>query len=447
MKSAFLITAPHSGSGKTTLSLGISRFLARRGSKVQAFKVGPDYIDSSLLSKASLNDVYNIDRLLMKDSDIKRYFYKAICRNDVAIVEGVMGLFDSFDSINFYGSSADIAIELNLPILLVINAAPSLTYYTMIIKGIEGILKNYHTKIGLVINMVKKNSIDERIANSIEYHTGGKLLGFLPEDEDIKIFSRHLGLITGEEIGDEILDKLSDSVCLHIDMGELLNYFSYENQDMEYCDIEKTVYKKDKICRIAKDRAFNFYYKNNLDMIENYGYNIKYFSPLNNEEVLDADLIYLGGGYPEIYAEDLGRNFLTINSLRKNLLNGVPIFAECGGFIYLGKDVWIDGKKYPMAGIFDISFEMTKNLQMLGYVSVEFQESNCFFNSDEQYYGHQFRYSRIKESDEYWVTKVKKLGKDIEFMDGAFKNRCFGSYTHFNFSSANILERLSGVRL
>lgn len=444
MKSAFMVAAPHSGSGKTTLSLGISRALTMKGLKVQGFKVGPDYIDSSILARATFNDVYNLDRVLIKDDDLRRYFYNGIFLNDVAIVEGVMGFFDSFDTINFFGSSYDLSKELNLPILFVINSLPSLTYYSMLIKGMEALLKDFDAKIGVVINKVKKNYIDERVAPSLRYHTGAELLGILPENEKIKIPSRHLGLFGGFEIDDTFIDTLAHWISSNLNLDDILSYFSYDLKEEWEGDRLPQKKRKDKRCFIAKDNAFSFYYKNNLDIIESYGYEIRYFSPLNNYEIDNADLVYIGGGYPEMYASELSKSYYTIESLKKLLLEGVPIFAECGGFIYLGRGIQIDEKRYPMAGLFDVSFEMTKELKMLGYVTLELNKESNFFYSGRGYYGHQFRYSKIKDLNEPLVSVVRRLGKDTEFMDGILRENCFGSYTHFNFSTTNIFEKLFG---
>lgn len=440
-----MIIAPHSGSGKTTLSLGLSRAFTNSGFDVQPFKVGPDYIDSSILSKAAKKDCYNLDAILMKENDLLKYFQKGVINSDITIVEGVMGALDSFDVINFSGSSIDIARKLNIPLLITINNAPSLTYYTLIIKGLISLLKNYDTKIGVIINKTKSNNFDDRIAQSIKYHTGAELLGVLPDNKDIAIPSRHLGLFTADEIQEDILEKLSYFIKEHINITQLAEYFRYN--DTKYKDFTNNTQKsKERVCHIALDRAFSFYYRNNLEILEEKGFELRYFSPLNDDEIHDTDFIYLGGGYPELFAEKLSENRNTMESLKKHVSKGTPIFAECGGFIYLGKSININGKIHQLSGIFDLHFEMKEHLQMLGYVSSTFERDNIFFSKDKQYLGHQFRYSKIEKGSEDFVASVERLGKDVAFSDGCLKNNCFGSYTHFNFSTSDILEKICEVR-
>ncbi|MCX8085118.1 MAG: cobyrinate a,c-diamide synthase [Calditerrivibrio sp.] len=440
MKSAFMIVAPHTSSGKTTLSLGLARNIAKKGLSVQPYKVGPDYIDTALLSKAASNEAYNLDNILMKDEDITKYLTYGIAKNDVVIVEGVMGFFDSYDPCNFSGSSYDIALKTDLPLLVTINYSPSLTYYTLIIKGIQSFYKQNPPKIGVIINKATSPKMDERIAQSLKYHTGAELLGVLPEDEKIKIPKRHLGLLSAWEGLEDLLNNLSNYLQSHLDMEDIMEYFRIDSISYDYPSSEKN--KPKKRCLVAKDDAFFFYYKNNFDLLKEHGYEISAFSPLNDEEIPDTELIYIGGGYPELFADKLSKNRTTIASLKKHLKRQTPIYAECGGFIYLGNSLKIDDTHYPMAGLFNIDFEMTRSLQCLGYVNVSFDQSSCFFEKGRVYIGHQFRYSKIAHHNEKLIATVDRLGKKVTFQDGCTKGNCFGSYTHFNFSKANILEKI-----
>ncbi len=448
MKSAFIITAPHSGCGKTTFAVSIVRALVKRDKKVQTYKVGPDYIDTSLLSKACGKDTYNLDRVLMKEEDIKKYFFKGLMQNDIAVVEGVMGLFDSYDTINFIGSSAHISKMLNLPILLLINYVPSLTYFTALIKGIEMLMKNYDCKIGVIINKAK-NLKDERISQSLAHHTGAKLLGVIPEDNRLFIQKRHLGLINDDENFEDHLDAMAEFIEDNIVLEELLNFFIYDiDINSASLDFKCQPRSKDlsfksssKICLIARDKAFSFYYKNNLDILEEEGYSLQYFSPLSNEPVKEAHFIYIGGGYPELYAHLLSKSFETKETLIKAVKEGLPILAECGGFIYLSKSLWIDSQNFPMGGIFDVDIEFCNTLQRLGYVKISINDPRF---SEKTYIGHQFRYSKIRQNREPLICKVKLLGKAESFHDGCLQRRCFGSFTHFNFSGAKIFRDLKG---
>ncbi len=448
MKSAFIITAPHSGCGKTTFAVSIVRALVKRGKKVQTYKVGPDYIDTSLLSKASGKDTYNLDRVLMKEEDIRKYFLKGLVQNDVAVVEGVMGLFDSYDTIDFTGSSAHISKILNLPILLLINYVPSLTYFTALIKGIEMLMKNYTCKIGVIIN--KANNLrEERISQSLAYHTGAKLLGVIPEYKGLFIPQRHLGLVNDDENFEDHLDTMAEFIEDNLVLEELLNFFIYDTEiTSASLAFNSQTYSKDrsfksspKICLIARDKAFSFYYKNNLDILEEEGYILGYFSPLRNEPVREAHFIYIGGGYPELYAHLLSKSFETKETLIKAVKEGVPVLAECGGFIYLSKSLWIDSQNFPMVGIFNVDIEFCNTLQKLGYVKISINDSRF---REKTYLGHQFRYSKIRQNREPLVSKVELLGKSESFQDGCLQRRCFGSFTHFNFSGAEIFRDLKG---
>ncbi|AEA34553.1 cobyrinate a,c-diamide synthase [Hippea maritima] len=428
MKKSFLIAADRSNSGKTTITLGILSFLKKHNLSVAGFKCGPDYIDTLHLTRVSGSPAYNLDTIFETPQELKTTFSLAMNNVDVGVVEGVMGYFDGIDYATFKGSSYEVASILNLPVFLVLDVSGSSYSVASIVKGIVGLSKN--AKVGgVILNNVASPLHESMVKSSIEYHTGIQVVGALKKGELPSLPSRHLGVYTALEVDDDFYDDLAKRVGLSVDIDRIIDVSNYQS---DTAVIYKTKEQpKNKKAFVAFDEAFSFYYQHNLDYLAKLGYEVCFFSPMKDEAVDGADFVYLGGGYPELYADRLSSSKNTINSIVEYVNSDKPMLAECGGMIYLTKGIAKDGRFFDFCGVFDAACEMTKKREALGYVSVE--GLGLRFSG----IGHEFHYSRLRSVNEPYAFKIKKLTTKSEYLDGFVKNRTISSYTHFYFSSKN----------
>ncbi len=428
----FLIAADKSGSGKTTITTGIIYSLKKSGYKIAPFKCGPDYIDTLHLSKASGNKANNLDTVLLKEKELKNIFNKACSGKDIAIAEGVMGLFDGIGYKNFHGSSYEVASLLNLPIILIVNASSASFSIAATIKGFEHLCNNANIA-GVILNNVASENHKKLLVNSIDSHTKVKVIGSIPKQKEKILNSRHLGIKTAFEISENYFEKCSNLVKQHVDLDFLKN-LQIKNTVLENSYNEKC-HKKEKKCYVAYDEAFNFYYQANFDRIKSLGYEIIFFSPLKNETADNADFIYLGGGYPEIYAKQLSKNKKFLNSIKTHFEKNKPMIAECGGMMVLTKGIHMGNNFYEMTGIFDSETIMTEKRQALGYVKAELD--------GKEFIGHEFHYSKLVNNKENLILNITKITTGKKTNDGFFKKKTLATYVHFHFmSKPSILDKI-----
>ncbi len=423
-KKAFLIASDKSNSGKTTITTGIISALKKRGFSIAPFKCGPDYIDTFHLSRAAGCPAYNLDTIFENEIELRETFTHALRDKSIGVVEGVMGYFDGVHYKNFKGSSYEVASILGLPVLLVVDVWSSSFSAAALIKGIVDLSKNAQIK-GVILNNVASEAHGEMVSKAVEYHTGTKVLGVVKRNELLALPSRHLGVYTAIEVEDSFYQRLGEAVSRSIDLDTILELSDVDIKETQI----KIPPKPFKSAFIAFDKAFNFYYQHNIDVLAKLGFEIKYFSPLNNETVDNADFVYLGGGYPELFAERLSNSKSTMESIRDHINEGKPLLAECGGMIYLTKGLFKEGKFFDLGGIFDAKCEMTDHIEALGYVFAEGLEFEI------EGVGHQFRYSRLIDVREPFALRIKRVDSNKEFFDGFIKNKAVAGYTHFYFSS------------
>jgi cobyrinic acid a,c-diamide synthase len=409
MKSQFLLAAAHSGAGKTTVMLGLLRALRNRGYRVQPYKCGPDFIDPIHHYTAAGRNSINLDQYMMSDAHIRNLYTRYNADVDVSITEGVMGLFDG--SVKRAGSSADLAKLLELPVILVLNAKAMAYSAAAILYG----LKNFDPAVriaGVLFNFVDTTG-HYRLLQEACADVGVRALGYLPANAALRIPSRHLGLETGEE--STAIESAADHLEKHVDLEALLGATRIDEGlgdgglignarggGSETTGGNETpgpgAARKDKTVLIGRDSAFHFLYPENIRRLEGWG-NVHYFSPLEATGLpVRPDLIYLPGGYPELYLEQLAGNRSLLEQLRTYASCGGKILAECGGMMYLGRNIIGEtGQSYPMAGILGISTGMEHKKLSLGYRTAILPGGTVR--------GHEFHYSQ-------YVGRDGILGRD-----------------------------------
>lgn len=416
MKS-LMITGPASGAGKTLVSLGITRALKNRGKDVRAFKTGPDFLDGKLLSKASGKRAGNLDLHMMGEEGLK--IALALNQGAYGLVEGAMGYFDGIYN-SYENSSYDIGRILKIPAILVYS--PKGEMFSAIPK-IKGMVDFEDSKIqGIILNKTKKH-LYPMYKEQIEKYIGIRALGYLEEDEDLAMGSRGLGLDFRQDKGDldNFLDKLADKIKKTINMDELI-------ENMGRVEVDPYSYPKKRNIKIAiaYDQAFFFYYKENLDLLENIC-QVEYFSPLKDKDLPQCDLLYIGGGYPELYKERLAENQPMIRSIRSMAENYGFIYGEAGGLMYLADSI----EGYPMCGILDGRVSISNRLDRFGYTQMELRKDNILGHKGDIIYGQEFHKSRIDlEGDIYNISKPKSKRK---WKCGYQYKNTFGAYQHIHF--------------
>ncbi len=440
MKKAILITSISSNAGKTFISCGFCRYLHEMGFNIAPFKCGPDYIDTSLLGRSAKADAYNLDSIFMSKSRLKTLFFSRLLMADLGIIEGVMGFLDGINA-NFKGSTFEIAKILKVPTIFIVNPGSSAQSILITIKGIEAFSKNIDMA-GIILNNIASEHQKTLIMDVLKKYSKIKVLGIIPRLNSSFFESRHLGLKTANEIDEKVFNEASDIIKKYVYIDEIIKMadieikYSCKNFYIKRLKTKKHAY-------IPFDEAFNFYYSTNFQYLEQLGYEIHFFSPLKNEGFKGADLLYIGGGYPELYAKNLENNNVTKESIINHHRTKKNIIAECGGLLYLSHTIIIDDEKFNMCNIFNIDFGMQKNRQALGYVDVELLIDLLGVKRGKKTKGHIFHYSSIIHSNENYVLKLSKLSTGENMYDGFLKNNTFASYTHFHFlSKNNILKGL-----
>ncbi|MFE4428625.1 cobyrinate a,c-diamide synthase [Peribacillus butanolivorans] len=432
-----VIAGTGSGVGKTTLTIGIMAALQKKGYTVQGFKCGPDYIDPTYHTAVTRRTSRNLDSWMFEHDIVREILNKASVGADISIIEGVMGFFDGKNPLSNTGSTAEISMITESPVLLIVNCASMARSAAAIVKGFQAFSTGPNI-IGVIANQVGSEGHYKIVKAAIEQECDVPVMGYMKRELDIDIPSRHLGLIPAIERGElePFFDKLAHLVMETIDIEQLYLLAKTSTISSGNSGIFQSSSKKDVCIAVAKDAAFNFYYQENLELLEAKGANIKYFSPLKGDEVpLDADGLYLGGGFPEEFADELSRNEIAIKSIRNAIEKGLPTLAECGGFMFLSKSIeTTSGEKYPMAGLIPGRIKMQKKLAALGYREITGTESNFLIKDCEQAKGHEFHYSTF-ESDDVLPHAYEAKGRFGSKKEGCIKGNLVAGYTHFHFAS------------
>lgn len=420
-----IIAGTHSGCGKTTVASGIMGALTQRGYTVQPFKVGPDFIDPTHHTRICGRVSRNLDPFMMGDEGCIVTFAGASEGADIAVIEGVMGIYDGVDGTDL-SSTAHVARILNAPVILVIDAKGMSRSIHALIKGFA----EYDPAVriaGIIVNRTGSRRHREMIEQSLALPP----FGWIPRNDEIAMKSRHLGLVMAHESGSP--GDIGSLIEEHCDLDAIVSaaWFAPPLPARARQEVPVPVASRARV-GVASDRAFCFYYQDNLDNLRKYGAELVFFSPLT-DSLPPVDALYLGGGYPELFLPELESAACT-REIRSAADSGLPVFAECGGLMYLTREVTGE-KRHHMTGILPADTEMTKQVQALGYVKGTVTGTGTFLSLGLCMTGHEFHYSRlIPDRDARFVISLSR-GKGIAGgKDGLAASNAIGLYTHSYFT-------------
>jgi len=423
---SFIISGTSSGSGKTTVALGLMAAFRKKGLAVQPFKCGPDFIDPGLHQLITGTVSRNLDLWMSGEQFTRSSFYHNSRNADLAIVEGVMGMFDGGLS-----SSGSLSATLGIPGILVLDVRSMAESAAAIVKGFETIVPEAAPR-GVILNRIASDRHLQLVSDAIRKHCRAEVLGYLPRSLEFEIPGRHLGLLTGDEapLSPQAVRLLADTVAEHIDLDKILSLC----RNVPAVDDNILPMAPDKLCRIgvARDKAFCFYYEDNFDLLRAAGAELVFFSPLTDARPPDnLDGIYLGGGYPELYARQLNENRTMRLAIAEWIENDGPVYAECGGFMYLTEGI-VDheGSFRQMVGAFPGRARMQEKRASLGYREVQTESPCCFGPPGTILRGHEFHYSSIDPMPEH-IARIYAVNNGTR--EGYAYRKVLGGYMHLHF--------------
>jgi cobyrinic acid a,c-diamide synthase len=439
-----VIAGTNSGCGKTTITIGIMAALVKNGLRVQPFKVGPDYLDPMLHTFVTNYPSRNLDSWLLEERVVTYLFQQAAAGADLAVIEGVMGLYDGLNGASQIASTAHVAGMIGAPTVLVVNGAGMALSIAALIRGFRDFDPTVRVK-GIIINQINSESHFRYLRELIETHTGIKVIGYLPSLSEITLPGRHLGLIPSGEITDLTarINSLAVQVGRTIDL-ELLLAIAREVEPLVPVNLEYELEAKFSGVRlaVAYDAAFNFYYRDNLELLERLGAELVYFSPLADPSLPEGmDGLYLGGGFPEVWAEQLQANVKMRRDVKLQVEHGLPTYAECGGMMYLARQLQNQaGTVYEMTGALPAQSNMARSLQRFGYVDIEWTADNVMGKRGARIRGHEFHYSVTQVDGRvactYRVTKAAPENKIPASWEGGYQvHNLLAGYPHLHFWS------------
>ncbi|MDA8091989.1 MAG: cobyrinate a,c-diamide synthase [Actinomycetota bacterium] len=431
------------GTGKTTLSLGLLRAFKAKGLAAVAFKKGPDYIDAGWLSVASGGFCFNLDPYLIGEGNILPSFLRHSGGADISIIEGNRGLFDGMD-LEGSQSTSRLATELKSPVVLVLDASKMTRTAAAMVLGV----KKFEPALKLaavVLNQTGGKRHESIMRQSIEHYTGVPVIGALPRKAGLGLSERHMGLVPYQEHPEieQAIDSAAALVSESVDLERVMKIASQcQSFGAAYAaqkaNDEATTRKRSSIYEglrigILQDSAFQFYYPENLEALAEAGAELTPLSPLTDMDLPDIDALYIGGGFPETHAIALSRNIGFLKELKNRIEKGLPVYAECGGLMYLGTYIELKSGRYQMAGVFPYGFALESRPVAHGYTSATVSAKNPFYPKGAVLNGHEFHYSRpVRDGAKGPAFALTmKRGAGIENgKDGLIYNNVFATYTH-----------------
>lgn len=448
---AFVIAGTQSGCGKTTISLALMAALKARGLRVQPFKVGPDFIDPGFHTQIAGLESRNLDGWMLSADYNRTLFRRLLQASDVAVVEGVMGLYDGYDGASESGSSAEMAKWLGLPVVLVVDARSMARSAAALVYGFS----RFDPQLNLAGVIFNKIGGKEHLTYLKEAMAAGlpeiPVLGGIPRENPICIPERHLGLVTADEVF--LTPKWQETVISlverYVDLDLILRKAEIESSRSMPASVDVEVKPSARPAEsipiaVARDAAFCFYYPDNFDLMRAAGAELRFFSPLAGESLPEnAAGLYMGGGYPELFAREISGNEGFLTAIRAAASRGMPIHAECGGLMVLSRFIEdSEGKRYPMAGLLPFGTRMLTRRKALGYTEVILRKPCLLGQAGLSLRGHEFHYSEIAEMDEssspplQFAYELRKRKHCAARLEGYMVGSVLASYVHLHWGSA-----------
>ena len=435
-----VVAAPQGRSGKTSIAMGICAALNARGLAVQTFKKGPDYIDPSWLKAVSGRPCRNLDPYFMSPDMLVRAFQRSSKSADFAVVEGAMGLFDGID-LSGEGTTAWLAELLKAPVILVVNTQRMTYSVAAMVSGYRNFVSGASIA-AVILNNVSGSRHERKLTEAIEKHCGIPVLGVVPRDPRARIAERHLGLIPFSENettqAEILLDQVTAGIASNLNIDGIIDV-AHKAPDYSLPGTHDFPEQAKDHTRLGviMDQVFSFYYPENLEALSREGNELVYLNSLRDSSLSGVDGLYIGGGFPELFAAGLEGN----RSLRKNIARaveeGLPVYAECAGLMYLCRRMHWQGEWYEMAGVIPADVEMCVSPQGHGYVEVEAVKDNPLFPAGTLLKGHEFHHSRLLWSKPLDLTYRVMRGHGLNGReDGVTYKNLFASYTHLHVAAA-----------
>ena len=421
------------GSGKSVVSVGLVAALREAGRSVVPFKKGPDYIDAGWLTTAAGRPCYNLDPFLMDPETITHSYRTHGVGAEYAIVEGNRGLYDGVNAEGGF-STAELALHLDLPVLLVVNCSKTTRTVAALVLGCRELDRRVRIA-GVILNQIATARHERIIRESMERYTDVPVLGIVPRMKRDIFPMRHLGVTPHQEYGtaDEAVDQLARIARKHFDL-EAITSLMGETGVSPVTEESKVVSGERVTIGILRDAAFQFYYEENLEALRRAGARLVMINALEAGKLPDGlDGLYIGGGFPETSARQLADNVSFRESVRTMAEKGLPMYAECGGLIFLGRSIILDGREYPLAGVFPVTFGLSGKPQAHGYSIFTVDRENPFYPVGTRVKGHEFRYSTIMEWNGTSAELALRIERGVGFMDrrdGLVKKNVMALYTH-----------------
>jgi len=424
-----------SGVGKTSITCAIIHALQKKGYSVQPFKVGPDYIDPSYLSSIARKDAFNLDVWLMSKNRLLESFVTN-SKSNISIIEGVMGYYDGFSGDSNFASTHHVASITKSPTILVIDASKAARSIAATALGFVKFHNNSRIK-GIILNKIGSQKHEILCRKALE-KTKLPIIGVIKKNPELDLQSRHLGLIPTKEDTTlkQKIQQISKTISSSLDIEKILQII--QSPPSLKTPAKKLQKKSKTTIAVALDNSFNFYYRDNLEALKREGANLKFFSPIRDKKLPKCDGIYIGGGFPEILGAALEKNQMIKKKIKQLSEESVPIYAECGGLMYLTKSIDYGNKTRKMVGIFDAETKMTKKMK-LNYTQGNIISKNIISEKKHAIQGHEFHYSKLDSvsSDSKFAYELK-IGEGIKnHFDGMIQYNTLASYGHLYFDSSD----------
>lgn len=428
-----VIAGTSSGVGKTSITCGIIHSLIKHGYTVQPFKVGPDYIDPQYLSIISKKSPRNLDPWLMGKSQVLDTFVKN-SRADMSVIEGVMGFYDGYSGTTNHSSTHHVAEILKAPVILILDASKAARSVAATAQGFKNFHKNSHIR-GIILNKISTPKHARLCKDALE-QINIPVVGVVPKQADINLSSRHLGLINDSHSMQKI-KQVASTISDFIDLDLIIKYsksavpIKFKSKSLKKTRNKITI-------GVALDDSFNFYYNDNLDALRYHGAKLEFFSPTSDTQIPQCHGLYLGGGYPEVLGDSLSKNTKMRRLVKKLALDNIPLYAECGGLMYLTRSITSEKKCYNMVGLYDLRTRMTKTVK-LNYTKGNITNHCLLSSSNRAFHGHEYHYSEITfvPNDMTFAYDLTRGHGIIHNKDGIIQDNTLASYGHLYFPSCN----------